>query len=586
MKLSLTWSFALIAAICPILLTAQLPWLVNPIIEETDFFYIPDLSEELIFIGKKPEPQRLQRLDGSYLFDGQQFIRLQVNAANGVFTGMTLDKKPIVFTSDGLILSEGYDDLNNQYRGNILMTKKDNLFGLMDVTGKVIRQPIYKNLRRKEQGFYQGELPNGEVEEIRMEETDGLTAKERASALRIHSSQLKDRIMVRKQSGKRNYPYWGMTDMEGKEVLPANRYYSNYNKMHFERQVMIAIDSQNDKEGVLDKDGQVIIPFIYDYVMPRLVNDQYCLARRDDSTFLVDFSGHELYAVAGQGFSPIGGTTLVTQNRDNKYRLHTLDFVPVIKDEFNWISGAFNENRFLMLKRGKQTGFYTISSGRVVTPRFSKVKGPYSTSPLLVKEKAWGLYDVEKDEYVLPPEFSGLVRKGNYFLAESTLQDSIKNDDGTYRKTFTMSYRIYQLDGQLLFGPTENRLRSLTSNLWSEQVTRDSLVLHDFSTTATRSFSTKGRKIIGDVLQLGETQYVFADAYINSSSPPIYEFLGKDDVNHHLRHYKLNGKFGLMRNQEIITPPIYDEISLKFMDHGIKARVGNKWGVLTKPEGL
>lgn len=571
----------------PYLLTAQLSWIVPPVIEDTVFFYLPESAGDIVILGKKPTPQRLQRTDGSYLFGGQAFQYLQSTGASGIWSGRNLDDEPVVFNGQEVMLSDGYDELNNYYRTNILMTKKNDLFGLITSEGKVVRKPKFKNLRRKQQGLYLGEYPDGKLEEIIVSETDGLTDQQRASTLRIHSSQLKDRIMVREKSGKRNYPYWGMTDMEGNEVLPANRYYSNYNKMHFEQQVMVAIDSKNDKEGVLDKDGKVLVPFIYDKVSPYLVNGQYVVAEQADTTYLLDFNGQVKASTIGKKVFRAGSLPLVKEVKGKQYRLLNLDFQPVLPDTFSYISGLFDEGGFMMLKQGKKTRFFTTRTGVLSSRGFNKVNGSFALPPLAVREnKTFGLYDVYNDRYIIPPTYKSLYRNGDYFRSVYVERDTVRVTEDSMTVTATNIYQIFREDGTSLLGPTANSLTQVSGDIWQEIITKDSLVLHDVAVGKSKPLSKKQGKLINEIIAFEDGSYTFTADYLSGTQPLRYEFLDRKYKDHALRRYQRSGKFGLMRGSDIITEPIYDEIDLSFIRYGIKARVGDKWGVLALPEGL
>jgi hypothetical protein len=566
--------------------SAQLEWVVKPIVEEDVFFYLPEQSTTHIIVGKKPNPQRLQRLDGSYAFGGQAFTRLQVVPSSGLWSGLTADEQPIIFNREEKVLSDKYDELNNYHRTNILMSKKNDLFGLIDISGKVIRKPKYKNLRRTARGEYLGELPNGQKEVIEVDETDGMTDKRRASSIRSNSSKIKGRIVFRKKSLKRNWPFWGMTDMEGEVILPADRYYSNTQKMHFEEQIMIAIDSKNDKEGVLNKDGKVIVPFIYDKVDHHLLNSRYFITQRADSTYIVDFTGKELVSAEGKGYYPVHDEPLVKEIKDKKARLLNLQLEEVIPGEYRSIKSPIGKSGFFILGRDKKYGFYALPSGNLIAPRFEKTIGPFTRAPLSVKEDGkFGIFDVTGDRFILPPTYNNdLRRHGDYFVGSNYRKDSIKKSDGKFRPIKILTYYLHQNDGTLVYGPSGNKITSLGGDLWNERVGKDSLRVYNFVTNSNHLFTNKGTKVLGDIIKFSDEEYCFTSDFLEDPLAERYELLDKKHKDHSLRRYKLSGKFGLINGREEITPPLYDEIDLKFITYGIKAKVDGKWGVLAKPK--
>ncbi len=580
-------TFLLVCLLSPLFLSAQLEWEVPPVIEDSIFFYHPESSGEIILTETQDKTQRLQRTDGSFLFPGQVFKRLQSYGASGVWSGLTPDEELIVFNRDAVVLSAGYDDLNAYYRTNILMTKKNNLFGLITADGEVVRQPVFENLRRKKRGLYFGEYPDGRTEDIEVEETDGLSDAQRASNLRIHSRQIKDRVMVKRKSGKRNYPYWGMTDTNGQEVLPADRYYSNYNKMLFEPQMMVAIDSKNDKEGVLDKDGKVLIPFIYDKVNYAVVNKQFFVAARADTSYLLSFDNQvKSYIVRKQLFR-VGDHPLIMEKSGKQYRLVDLNLTPVLPDTFSYISAPFDKGGFLMLTKNKKTRFFLPATKRLSTKVFNKVNGSYALPPLAAREKQYfGLYDVYTDQYILPPTFDVLQRKGSWFRGVFIQRDTVRITGDSIVVQTAKLQQVFREDGQPVIGPTQHELSLLTEDIWMERINRDSMVLHNLASNQQRAFTKAQGTIKKDIIAFADGTFAFSADYLANDQPTFYDFLDNKARDHGLRRYKSEGKYGLLLDGVPICPPLYDYLDIRSINFGIKARLGTKWGVLAKPEGL
>jgi hypothetical protein len=215
-------------------------------------------------------------------------------------------------------ISGDYDALNSFYRTNILMVQQNKLFGLIDSSGEVIKVPQYTNLRRVKRGIYEGTLPDKKVEIIRVQESNGKSAHQNRKSLKILSEQLKDRIMMSAPSDKRNFRYWGFTDLKGDTLLRPDRYYSNFGKMHYEQQFMIAIDGVSDKAGVIDKDGSILIPFVYDKINPALFADRFFIAQKEEKFGVLNRNNEVVLPFEYEMLFPVPEGDVLIAQKDGK----------------------------------------------------------------------------------------------------------------------------------------------------------------------------------------------------------------------------------------------------------------------------
>ncbi len=554
---------------------AQLEWVIKPIIEQDKFIYKPDHAKELIIVTGKDGRQGVLKRNGEYLFSPGTFSRVNFINGNGVSYGLTEQNETIVFNSQGKILSDGYDRLNGYHHTNILLTEKNKLFGLIDTLGNIVREPKYKNIKRIKRGLYEGNTPNGPKEKIMVEESDGRTPKGRASFLRIISSKIKDRIIVTAKSKKRGYSYHGFTNIQGDTILRPDRYFSDSRKMDFEAQVMIAIDSQTDKHGVLDKDGKIVVPFEYDDIWSGVIHDEFVIAHKGSQYSIIDLKGQVRGTIKADKMYPLRDHLYVKAEIDKKVYLLLPDLTPAVEEGFDAVRDPFKKD-FTILSKNKLRGFYSFRTGKYTPPQFRKFKMPALDKFAVSKGNQFGLFDVHKGEFVTDTIYSNIQKQGHYYLATTERQDSVLKDS-IYKKITVRSYTVYDSTIQVVFGPVNHPIKRVAKDLFKESVTRDSLIVHNFQTGQKRIFTNRSLLFMKDnVVRLDMGVFTFADEIFNAEYKTYELLTGRTEQ---LRRFKENGKFGLLHQRKVVLEPKYDLIS-QIKEGLITVKLNGKQGIL------
>lgn len=558
--------------------SAQLEWLVEPIIDHDKFIYDPDQTKALIVVIEADGKKGVLKKNGEYLFRPGTFSQLHSIPGNGVFYGLTVDNKNISFNSQGKIISDGYDRLNAYYNTNIILTERNHLFGLIDTLGTPIREPIYKNLKRIKRGLYQGDTPDSIKEMIKVEETDGLSPKQRATNFGILSSKIKDRIIIIAPSKKKGYYYYGFTNMKGDTILAPNRYYSNFLSMGYESQVMIALDSETEKEGLFDKDANILVPFEYDKIWRGVIADQYIIANKGSNYSIITVDGQVKATIKADKMFPMRNQLFVKAEIDKKTYLLFPDLTLVIEEGFDSVQDPF-EKDFTIVAKNKLKGFYSFKTGKYTEPQFKQFKMPALDKFAVSKGQYFGLFDVHTGEFVTDTIFANIQKHGKYYIATTEQKDSVLKDS-VYQQRIRRSYTLYDSTLKVVYGPTQHSLNRVAKDIFKETINRDSIIIHNFHTGAKQHFFNKRLQFMEDnIVNIDKENYCFIDELFVPGHKS-YEYLSSTTEN--IRIFKQNGKYGILYKRKIVHEALFDQIST-INDGMIKVKLNGKWGVLSNP---
>jgi hypothetical protein len=568
----------------PFVCNAQLDWIIEPVIDHDNFSYYPNHNESYIIIKPEVGKAGVINREGEIMLHPDSFVNIIIFESNGLWKGFKNDRTVAYFNNDLDYISGDYDALNSFYRTNILMVQQNKLFGLIDSSGEVIKVPQYTNLRRIKRGIYEGTLPDKKVEIIRVQESNGKSAHQNRKSLKILSEQLKDRIMMSAPSDKRNFRYWGFTDLKGDTLLRPDRYYSNFGKMHYEQQFMIAIDGVSDKAGVIDKDGSILIPFVYDKINPALFADRFFIAQKEEKFGVLNRNNEVVLPFEYEMLFPVPEGDVLIAQKDGKKGVINITFEEVLPFEYDKVD-IFKPLVLKIQKKGK-IGFYAIPTQKHTPVQFSKViffgKPAYGVTYF----ENFALFDTYSGKFLTDTIFTEITRKGAYYEAASFHFDTVQMDT-TSILLKRRDYMVLDTLGKVVF-ESDKPVVYLMDDLFVQRTEKnDTVFIYDLKTNARSIFEGGDMVFKRDetfyaehrITQIQKNVYAFTDE-IMTNDFTVYEYIGppKD----HLRVYKKNGKFGLLHQRIPVTPPLYDEI--KHINNGmIKAKFNGKWGVLENP---
>lgn len=565
--------------------SAQLEWLIDPIIEYDNFAYYPHINEDFIIVKPTSGKTGIINKELEIICHPDSFANIQFTEGNGVWKGFKKGRKPVYFNNSGKVLSEAYDRISNTYRTNVLMIQKDKLFGLIDTSGNVIQKPIFKDIKRVERGVYEGTLPNKKVKTITLEETNGKSPRQEKKSIQINSQQIKDRIVFNRPSGKRNFRYWGMKDTNGNVVVKADRYYSNYNKMHFEQQIMIAIDATTDKHGVIDHQGKIIIPFEHVKIKPALFAGKMVVAINEGKYGAVDFNNETMLPFEYEMIFPSQDDNIAIITKSGKTGVVDAEFNPILPMEYESIHKL--NDHILQLKKDGFIGFYSLKTNKLTKPRFTKTRNLSKGTHSVTEYQQLGVLDVHSGTMLTDTIYKSIKRKNDYFLVETLYYETIKADTTT-REVSRVRHAVLNARGEEVFVPGRAPAGYLINDLFVTRTAKnDTVIVRNLKLNTQKIFKGEGMVFKKDeanhgilpVTQIQKNRYCFTDELLKPN-PEIYEFIGPKKDN--IRIYKKEGMFGLIYEKQPITGAIYEAI--KDIAKGmVKVKLNGRWGVLKNP---
>ncbi len=175
-----------------------------------------------------------------------------VKLKNGFKEAVSIDNNNVIIKDNdkyGVILASGesvipteYDDLKYSFDGNYI-AKKDNKYGIIDTRGEVKLNFTYNYISySSEEGFIEAQREDGETDLI-----DTLFNVKVTGIISEINTNL-GYIKVR-ESGEYKYFNFKLEEKNVKDVLATNTMY---------------LSKYNDKYGFIDKNGIVVVDYIYD----------------------------------------------------------------------------------------------------------------------------------------------------------------------------------------------------------------------------------------------------------------------------------------------------------------------------------
>ena len=213
----------------------------TPILE-AKFDAIDKIYSNDMYVVKEGTTQKLVNKEGNpILQDGYNEIKAILKNKEGVII-VKDGKYGVIKTTGETLLNAEYDNLKEAKEG-ILIAKKDNKFGIIDLANNIKIEFKYANISYNEQAdIYIVEDENATANLLNSNFETKLTGI--LNELNENKGYIKLRI-----GDEYKYYNFKFEEKPSSEILTTNTLY---------------LSKQNDKYGYVDKDGKVIVEYIYD----------------------------------------------------------------------------------------------------------------------------------------------------------------------------------------------------------------------------------------------------------------------------------------------------------------------------------
>ena len=573
------WIFSLQTSI----IYSQLEWWIEPIIESHDFYFGPEESKEFIILIDEDGRHGVMNVNGEIIYEAGTFRRVTIPYNSRVFYGMQDEGEGynVVGTADGLILSDGSNRVWSPRNTDIFIVRENNEFyGLMDVTGKIVIEPKYESMRRVDPGKYLATTFDGTT--VKLEVEEAFKPEYALDTIKGPGDGSEDNL-ISMRYGSRN-PRQVLLNMQGDTVVPIGLY-NSFTTCGYAPLLLVAYDPESERFGAINRKGKVIIPFIYNSITCGNSRNRILIAKKGKQYFTFNPDGSKRDSINANQLLHTGNYPFLRKNVDGGNYLLNHDLEPVIHESFSHIRDP-NRNNWIALSKDGKRGFYSFITNKYTAPRFDGMSVPIIFDVFGVKTGSkFSLFNVHTGELLTDSIYSNIHNFAGFYLAEYPKQDTVIKDEEPIISE-TTHYYILNDKGEVLYGPTLNRIRTVRDGIMIEMIGRDSMILHHFGVGKRMTFSGKIPRILksNEVVRLGDKFY-FLDDFITTDDPMSYDFLSPE-TEANLRIYKLGDKYGLMHNRDKVTEAIFDEIKRihrGFRYSTVDVKLNGKWGVLKNP---
>ena len=215
----------------------------NKQVLETKYDAISKIHEGDYYVVTENGKQKVVKKDGTEILNGEydEIVAILKNPENGIIYKDN-EKYGLMNLEGTKIIAENYDDLKEAKTGIFIVKQKDN-YGIIDQEGKTLVEVKYKGINYNEKADiyitedenYNNEILNGNYE-IKL------------TGMVTNIDDERGYIEIKQEEG---YKYYNFKFEEQKE---ADIFKTN----------TLFVSKKDGKYGFLDKDGNVVVDYIYD----------------------------------------------------------------------------------------------------------------------------------------------------------------------------------------------------------------------------------------------------------------------------------------------------------------------------------
>ena len=503
------------------------------------------------------------------------------------------------------------------------------LWGLIHTSNKVVTQPEFLDIKPGEGSFLiaQKKSPLSQRPSFGLINSSGKTVIPFIyDGLKLSNM----RAIVMSRSGNRFH--FGLTDLSHKFLIPLeyHRIYSlgslryavenfAYKSAIFSEEgaqlTAFTIDSissfkdnlaiiyENQRQGVLDRSGQMIVKPLYDAV--RLLEDGTIQARETDTWFFLSGDNKPQGEFGGDALTAISPDRYIVQV-DGKLQLTDNTFKPLHEGLFSYL-GPFVNDRAIF-SQGQKSGVINTSGKILIPPAYHRLEmdGNFLRACLDATSKhRWVMLDfhgrqISEKHYEYIGAFNGKyypAKNRGYWGALNEIgtevitcvHDSLlQNSGNNIAVKFKGQYGVINLQENWIVTPGDNRVEVLNEEAYLEYAGQ---------TTFLKSLS-------GGIIYFSDNPLTYQDGYIReqlstgahwiidmtgiivdrSNQPLTAEKISPESEG--LRAIMKDGKYGFIDNAgRLRIANRYEDVK-PFTDGRAAIRIRGKWGFIDHQEKL
>lgn len=536
-------------------------WFIKPVLTEVDKFFLPALGQK-IFVAVKDGKAGVVDMDNRVVVP---FKYKTVNIGSSGWIGANAPEGNAWYTADGKNMNELYEEVKTDWSG-IGFVKKAGKWAIIESeTGKLLSGFEY-NAPQYE--VYKGHIlkkDNGE------EWASGPTLQkwtpEQAALLeKTARSEWPGVRVFRRQSDV------GFTSLKGDTLArPVYRLHAFHPKGY------AVVSKEKNKWIVINQKNETVLDLPYES-MSSLTENLFLPVKQNGKWGIIQL--------------PEGKVVVPVNTYGNLYRLNGRAVPELFVAEKDGLKGVIDERgkilapfaysgidnwseKITLIYRDKKVGiWWTGVAPAFHEPKYKRITNTKDSICIAQCDSLWTLIDAKTGAEFFPCRYSGLERKGPYFIGSQKIDSA------------TTLYTLLDRKGKELLPPDAVVYHVLPDGtLWVER--KDGVSLHRTLAGKTlREYPSKNAWVDDGqyiaVRNPGERSWRHFLATDAPGKEEWLDALGK--LEDGVRRIQKNGLWGYANAAgKIIIPAVFDEA--QDSDQGyLKVKYKGKWGVLINPE--
>ena len=480
-----------------------------------------------------------------------------------------------IYNDEVKCLSCDYDEVIYEQGFNVLTTKLNGNYGMIDFNGKILIPSKYKSIKR---------LTNSKIEVVKengKNKIKNIPPNESSLFFRQFkyiNNTIQEEFVLNNKNKQADKSVRILSDK--KDLLERHAYYFRDKFFFYKPDSLIIVEeAKTNLLGIIDTDGRVRMKPSATNISRTHISNLFEV-EIGSKKGLYNAIKNELIFHDEYNLFVLNEDFLFSK-KDSKNGLLTLEqreiFAPTYDD-------LYEKSGNIYLKKDSKYFIYSAAKDSLSSDYFDRIYAGKENVVRVQKGLNFSLYDASKFEYLLDTVYSNIkpASEKYYVGTEKILskkRSKVKTYNGQIEKkpTVTHRYTYFNHEGKTVNGPYKRRLKKLKGDyfVYSDSIPKVINIL----TNTSFEIATNEFKVEDEVLILDDEYYYFLDDFIEKKgSITPYRKL-KEYEKPDIYVYQENEKYGFTTKIKKITQPLFDKILID-AENQFSVKLEGKWGLI------
>lgn len=340
------------------------------------------------------------------------------------------DKYGIIDFQGKKITKAIYDSVESLlYKEGCLLVEQDGKYGIITIKGKQMIEVEYDSITAD--GYYDEETKYQEAGFIVGQKKEegyryGYINNDGKMILKVEYNEIERITEIAEDNGI--YLFASKNGQAGVYQNKKQIIKHAYEEIEYNKQTQLFLVQKNEKQGVMDLQGNEILKIEYDYVM---ISGQNINAKKEDVEYHFDLKGNKQETESGiTRLTTENSNYFITIDEQEQFGIIDKENTSILANEYSYIEYAFN-NYFIVTKDGMASVIDVQSKTEVVPPYpiIQKLENKTILQAIITNPYTMVLYN-EKMEKVASLEEASLKIEENYMILTSKTERKYFNNHG------------------------------------------------------------------------------------------------------------------------------------------------------------